>query len=82
MIDDAFELTIDQIFDHRKGGSCFPIRREEDNENLWDLIVDLKKNWCSDIDEILILSIIFQFLYSITPLIGLDSHIDITIALP
>lgn len=44
MIDDAFELTIDQIFDHRKGGSCFPIRREEDNENLWDLIVDLKKN--------------------------------------
>lgn len=44
MIDNAFELTIDHIFEYRKGNSCFSIKREEDTENLWDFIVDLKKN--------------------------------------
>ena len=43
MLDDAFSLTIDQVFDIRKTSSHFSLGREEDKDNLWDLVVDLKK---------------------------------------
>ena len=43
MLDDAFALTIDQIFESRKNHSHFAVSKEEDEENLWDFIVDLKK---------------------------------------
>jgi len=44
MLDDAFALTIDQIFDtHRRSHSLYPVGKEVDSENLWQTVVDLKR---------------------------------------
>jgi hypothetical protein len=44
MIDDAFALTLDQIFDsQRRSHSFFPVGGEEDGKNMWQLVVDLRK---------------------------------------
>jgi len=46
MLDDAFALTIDQIFDTRpKHQVAYPVRQEPDDENLWQMVVDLKKTF-------------------------------------
>ena len=42
MLDNAFALTIDQIFEIRKSCSHFSVSHTPDKENMWDLIVDLK----------------------------------------
>jgi len=44
MIDNAFSLTIDQIFDVKKKSSNFHVDGEYNHDNLWQFIVDLKKN--------------------------------------
>ena len=46
MVDDALKLTIDTIFDDQKGqntSSPYVLQHYENNENLWEFIVDLKK---------------------------------------
>ena len=43
MVDDAFRLTIDQIFEVKKTCSHYPIGSVDDRENLWDMVVDLRR---------------------------------------
>lgn len=44
MIDDCFALTIDQIYEQQRKKSCFSVGHEDDGDNLWDFVVDLKKH--------------------------------------
>lgn len=43
MIDDAFELTLDKMFPSTKNSYSYVVENEENNENMWNLLVDLKK---------------------------------------
>jgi hypothetical protein len=43
MLDDAFALTIDLIFQSKKHYCYFPVEGETTSDNLWQLVVDLKK---------------------------------------
>ena len=43
MLDDAFTLTIDRIFDTVKKGYNYSIENEYSTDNLWQIVVDLKK---------------------------------------
>jgi hypothetical protein len=43
MLDDAFALTIDPIYELRRNTSHFPVGNWCDKENLFDLLLDLKK---------------------------------------
>lgn len=44
MLDDALNLTIDKIFQTNKSNYPYVVENENNNENLWELVVDLKKN--------------------------------------
>lgn len=43
MLDDAFCLTLDRIFETEKKGYNYSIENEYSTDNLWQLIVDLRK---------------------------------------
>ena len=43
MLDDAFCLTLDRIIGAEKGVYSYVVENEKNSENLWDLVVDLKK---------------------------------------
>lgn len=42
MLDDALHLTVDQVFKIRRAKSEFPVSNYSDEENMWELISDLK----------------------------------------
>lgn len=43
MLDDAFALTLDRLFPSTKTVYSYVVENEQNSENLWDLLVDLKK---------------------------------------
>ena len=43
MLDDAFALTIDKMFPPVKNNYLYPMKHESNDDNLWELIVDMKK---------------------------------------
>jgi hypothetical protein len=54
MLDDAFCLTLDRIFETEKKGYNYSIENEYSTDNLWQLIVDLKKSQNISISQQLI----------------------------
>jgi len=44
MLDDAFCLTLDRLFDTEKKGYNYAIENEYSTDNLWQLVIDLKKS--------------------------------------
>lgn len=42
MLDDAMQLTIDQIFKIKKTTSPYPVWDYSNDENMWELLADLK----------------------------------------
>jgi hypothetical protein len=44
MLDDAFCLTLDRIFETEKKGYNYSIDNEYSTDNLWQLVVDLRKS--------------------------------------
>ena len=45
MLDDAFSLTLDKVFPSAKTEYCYTIDTEINGENLWEMLLDLKKLW-------------------------------------
>jgi hypothetical protein len=45
MIDDAFKITIDEIFPQSGEGNktVYIVQNYNNNENMWEMIIDLKK---------------------------------------
>jgi hypothetical protein len=43
MLDDAFSLTLDQIFNVVKGKTPFHVRKYQDSENMWEWLGSLKE---------------------------------------
>ena len=44
MLDNAFALTIDQIFEMQpKNKVVYPVSRAADDQNLWEFVVDIKR---------------------------------------
>ena len=43
MLDDAFCLTIDKLFPTPKTSYAYVVENEPNNENMWELLLDLKK---------------------------------------
>ena len=43
MLDDAFALTLDRLFPSPKTSYSYVVENELSNENLWELLVDLRK---------------------------------------
>lgn len=47
MLDDAFKLTLDEIFPQSCEGhkTSYVVQNYENNENMWELQTDLKKHF-------------------------------------